>query len=67
MNIKAIFFDLDGTLRHNLPGGGEIFSEHVRSLGLELSDDDLQRAMRWERKVLGQLQLPPPHCIGYRC
>jgi len=46
--IKAIFFDLDGTLRHNIPGGGEIFSEHVRSLGLDLSDDDLQRAMRWE-------------------
>ncbi len=46
--IKAIFFDLDGTLRHNIPGGGEIFSEHVRSLGHELSNDDLQRAMRWE-------------------
>jgi FMN phosphatase YigB (HAD superfamily) len=46
--IKAIFFDLDGTLRHNVPGGGEIFSEHVRSLGIEFSSDDFQRAMRWE-------------------
>lgn len=46
--IKAIFFDLDGTLRHNVPGGGEIFSDHVRSLGIEFSDDDSQRAMRWE-------------------
>ncbi len=46
--IKAIFFDLDGTLRHNIPGGGEIFSEHVRSLGLEVSEDDFHRAMRWE-------------------
>lgn len=46
--IKAIFFDLDGTLRHNVPGGGEIFSEHVRSLGIEFSTEDLSRAMRWE-------------------
>ncbi len=46
--IKAIFFDLDGTLRHNVPGGGEIFSEHVRSLGFEFSEDDYLRGMRWE-------------------
>jgi HAD superfamily hydrolase (TIGR01549 family) len=46
--IKAIFFDLDGTLRHNVPHGGEIFSEHVRSFGIEFSDDDYSRAMRWE-------------------
>lgn len=46
--IKAIFFDLDGTLRHNTPGGGEIFSEHVRSLGFEVNEDDFHRAMRWE-------------------
>ncbi|MBV6402088.1 MAG: Phosphoglycolate phosphatase [Anaerolineales bacterium] len=46
--IKAIFFDLDGTLRHNTPGGGEIFSDHIRSLGLEVNEDDFHRAMRWE-------------------
>ena len=46
--IKAIFFDLDGTLRHNIPGGGEIFTEHVRSLGFELNEDDFHRGMRWE-------------------
>jgi HAD superfamily hydrolase (TIGR01549 family) len=46
--IKAIFFDLDGTLRHNVPGGGEIFSEHVRSLGIEIGGDDHSRAVRWE-------------------
>lgn len=46
--IKAIFFDLDGTLRHNVPGGGEIFSGHVRSLGIEFSEADYLRGMRWE-------------------
>ncbi|MBV6450624.1 MAG: Phosphoglycolate phosphatase [Anaerolineales bacterium] len=48
MKIKAVFFDLDGTLRHNIPGGGEIFSEHVRSLDVQFSDEDSHRAMRWE-------------------
>ncbi|MCC6500260.1 MAG: HAD family hydrolase [Anaerolineales bacterium] len=46
--IKAIFFDLDGTLRHNVPGGGEIFSDHVRSLGIQITDDDYSHGMRWE-------------------
>lgn len=46
--IKAIFFDLDGTLRHNVPGGGEISSEYIRSLGIGFSDEDFHRAMRWE-------------------
>ncbi|HQV92837.1 MAG TPA: HAD family hydrolase [Anaerolineales bacterium] len=46
--IKAIFFDFDGTLRHNIPGGGKIFSQHVRSLGVEFNDEDFHRAMRWE-------------------
>lgn len=46
--IKAIFFDLDGTLRHNVPNGGELSSEYVRSLGIEFSEEDFHRAMRWE-------------------
>ncbi len=48
MTIKAIFFDLDGTLRHNVPGGGEISSEYIRTLGIQFSDEDFHRAMRWE-------------------
>ena len=46
--LKAIFFDLDGTIRHNEPRGFDVFAEHASSLGLRVRDDDLLRAMRWE-------------------
>jgi FMN phosphatase YigB (HAD superfamily) len=47
-NIKAIFFDLDGTLRHSVPEGGQIFNEYLLSLGHRLSEEDRLRAARWE-------------------
>ncbi len=47
-NIKAILFDLDGTLRHHLPTGGEVFVEHVKSIGLQISEEDKVRALHWE-------------------
>jgi len=46
--IKAILFDLDGTLRHHLPAGGEVFVEYVRSLGINFSEEDRIRADQWE-------------------
>ncbi len=46
--IKAIFFDLDGTLRHNLPSGGEFFADYAMQLGLRATQEDRLRAMRWE-------------------
>ena len=46
--IRAVLFDLDGTLRHNLPNGGEVFNEQANHLGLKLSDEDKLRAARWE-------------------
>jgi HAD superfamily hydrolase (TIGR01662 family) len=46
--IKAIFFDLDGTLRHSVPEGGQVFDEYLLSLGHRLSEEDRLRAMRWE-------------------
>ena len=46
--IKAILFDLDGTLRHNLPSAGEVFTDYVLSLGLSLVEEDKLRAARWE-------------------
>ena len=46
--IKAIFFDLDGTLRHSVPSGGEIFTEYVRTLSVSFSREDHLRALRWE-------------------
>ncbi len=48
MSIKAIFFDLDGTLRHSVPEGGDVFSDYVASLGLRVNYEDRIRAMRWE-------------------
>ena len=47
-HIKAVFFDLDGTLRHNIPSGGDVFTDYVMSLGLRVNDEDRLRAMRWE-------------------
>lgn len=46
--VKAILFDLDGTLRHNRPQGGEVFFQHAIALDLPLSEEDHLRGMRWE-------------------
>jgi FMN phosphatase YigB (HAD superfamily) len=46
--IKAIFFDLDGTLRHSVPTGGEVFTDYVRTLGLPVNEEASLRAVRWE-------------------
>ena len=46
--IKAIFFDLDGTLRHSVPSGGEVFTDYVMTLGLQVNEEARLRAMRWE-------------------
>jgi len=48
--IKAIFFDLDGTLRHSVPSGGDVLTDYVISLGLRVNDEDRRRAMRWEHE-----------------
>jgi HAD superfamily hydrolase (TIGR01549 family) len=45
--IKAVLFDLDGTLRHYLPSAGEVFVEHVRSIGFPVSEEDWVRAEHW--------------------
>ena len=47
-SIQAVFFDLDGTLRHNLPSGGEVFADYAFQLGLDFSHEDRLRAMHWE-------------------
>jgi len=45
--IKAILFDLDGTLFHHIPSSGDIFVEHIRSLRLHISEADRIRAEHW--------------------
>ena len=47
-DIKAIFFDLDGTLRHSVPSGGEVFTDYVITLGLPVDAEARLRALRWE-------------------
>jgi FMN phosphatase YigB (HAD superfamily) len=46
--IKAIFFDLDGTLRHSVPSGGDVFTQYAISLGLNANGEDAIRALRRE-------------------
>lgn len=48
--IKAILFDLDGTLRLNLPAAGEVFIDYVRSIGVHPSEEDRIRAEHWEHR-----------------
>ena len=47
-NIKAVLFDLDGTLRLNRPASRDVFADCVKGMGLEPSDEDQTRAERWE-------------------
>jgi putative hydrolase of the HAD superfamily len=46
--IKAILFDLDGTLRLNRPDGAEVFIDQAVALGLPIRLDDRLRGIRWE-------------------
>jgi putative hydrolase of the HAD superfamily len=45
--IRAILFDLDGTLKHNRPSGQEAFLEFSAELGLTLCADAQRAAERW--------------------
>ena len=47
-DTKAIFFDLDGTLRHSVPSGGEVFTDYVKTMGLQVNEEARLRALRWE-------------------
>lgn len=49
-DIKAIFFDLDGTLRHSVPSGADVFTDYVRTLGLQVDEEARLSAMRWEHQ-----------------
>jgi HAD superfamily hydrolase (TIGR01509 family) len=45
---KAIFYDLDGTLRYNQPAGRDFFAEQALRLGLSITREDRLRSARWE-------------------
>ncbi|MEW5938392.1 MAG: HAD family hydrolase [Chloroflexota bacterium] len=46
--IRAILFDLDGTLRHYRPSGADEFNRFAMSLGVSLHPEDIIRTSRWE-------------------
>lgn len=45
--IKAVLFDLDGTLFQYLPTSGEVFLSRLRELGFHISEEDRIRAEHW--------------------
>lgn len=46
--IKAVFYDLDGTLRVSDPPGRVVFADQAASRGLPVTAEDRLRAARWE-------------------
>lgn len=52
-NIKAIFFDLDGTLRFHNPPSREIFADEAVRQGITITAADRLRAARWEHYYFG--------------
>ncbi len=46
--IRAIFFDLDGTLRFNRPSGRDYFMDYAATLGVQTSPDQRAFVWRWE-------------------
>lgn len=45
--IKAVLFDLDGTLFHHLPSSGEVFLNYLKTLGRCFSEEDRIRSEHW--------------------
>ena len=52
--IKAIFYDLDGTLRTNKPNGWQAFAEYTASMGIPVSKADRLRLARWEHHYFAE-------------
>ena len=46
--IKTILYDLDGTLRFNVPSGRDFFLDHAAAIGLSVSGEDRRRVALWE-------------------
>jgi HAD superfamily hydrolase (TIGR01549 family) len=48
--IKAIFYDLDGTLRFNQPAARDFFLDFAAVLGTAISAEDRRRTAIWEHR-----------------
>jgi len=45
--IKAVLFDLDGTLCHFEPSGEKVFTDYLKSIHVHFSEEDDLRSARW--------------------
>ena len=45
--IKAVLFDLDGTLCHFAPSGEKVFTDYLKSINVHFSEEDDLRSARW--------------------
>ena len=52
--IKAVFYDLDGTLRFSDPAGHTAFADQATTLGLDISAADRRREMLWEHRYFAE-------------
>lgn len=52
--IRAVVFDLDGTLRHNQPGSTDFFIDHAVRLGVQATPDRRRLAVRWSHYYWAQ-------------
>ena len=50
INIQAVLFDLDGTLRHNLPAGHSTLLEFLKELGYDVAPDRIPESHRWTHR-----------------
>lgn len=47
MPVRAILFDLDGTLRYSVPSGYDTFIDILKDLGYALDDEQRREGERW--------------------
>ena len=52
--IRAVFYDLDGTLRTSVPLGRDAFVQQAAALGLETSAETVRRAAIWEHRYFAE-------------
>ncbi len=64
-SYRAVFFDLDGTLRIPKPNPTEAFIHFARSLGIEISSADERHVKRWAHQYWGQETLVQQDMIQF--
>jgi len=52
--VSAVLFDLDGTLRHNLPSSNHTFFDYAAQLGAVDTPERRRKALRWVHNYWAQ-------------